>query len=75
MTTEEISFQRGTFYDLIEKRPELFTYLCEQIKSQLVEKFPSNQSLKDMDVDAIITACMNEASATPDATEIESFSE
>ena len=75
MTTEEISFQRGTFYDLIERRPELFTYLCEQIKSQLVEKFPSNQSLKDMDVDAIITACMNEASATPDATEIESFSE
>ena len=75
LETEEISIQRGTFYDLIEKRPELFTYLCEQIKEQLVAKFPSNQSLKDMDMNSIIQACLNETSAMPDETEIESISE
>lgn len=75
VTTEEISIQRGTFYDLIEKRPEIFEYLCEQIRNQLVEKFPSNQSLKDMDVQEIIKACMNESSALPDEEEIESLSE
>lgn len=73
--TEEISIQRGTFYELIEKRPELFTYLCEQIKEQLVAKFPSNQSLKDMDMNSIIQACLNETSAMPDEAEIESLSE
>ena len=75
LKTEEVSIQRGSFYDLIEKRPELFTYLCEQIKAQLVEKFPSNQSLRDMNVNSIIEACMNEASAVPDETEIQSLSE
>ena len=75
LETEEISIQRGTFYDLIEKRPEIFTYLCEQIKAQLVQKFPSNQSLKDMDVNAIIQACMTESSAMPDVDEIESLAE
>ncbi len=75
LETEEISIQRGTFYELIEKRPELFTYLCEQIKEQLVAKFPSNQSLKDMDMNSIIQACLNETSAMPDETEIESISE
>ena len=75
LETEEISIQRGTFYELIEKRPELFTYLCEQIKEQLVAKFPSNQSLKDMDMNSIIQACLNETSAMPDETEIESLSE
>ncbi len=75
LETEEISIQRGTFYDLIEKRPELFTYLCEQIKEQLVAKFPSNQSLKDMDMNSIIQACLNETSAMPDEAEIESLSE
>lgn len=75
VTTEEISIQRGSFYDLIEKRPELFQYLCKQIQNQLIEKFPSNQSLKDMDMDAIIQACLNESSALPDETEIESLSE
>ena len=73
--TEEISFQRGNFYDMIEKKPELFEYLCEQIKSQLIEKFPSNQSLKDMDMKSIIQACLNESSAMPDELEIESLSE
>lgn len=75
LETEEISIQRGTFYELIEKRPELFTYLCEQIKEQLVAKFPSNQSLKDMDMNSIIQACLNETSAMPDEAEIESLSE
>ena len=75
LETEEISIQRGTFYDLIEKRPELFTYLCEQIKEQLVAKFPSNQSLRDMDMNSIIQACMNESSAMPDEQEIESISD
>lgn len=75
LETEEISIQRGTFYDLIEKRPEIFNYLCEQIKAQLVQKFPSNQSLKDMDVNAIIQACMTESSAMPDVDEIESLAE
>lgn len=75
LETEEISIQRGTFYELIEKRPELFTYLCDQIKEQLVAKFPSNQSLKDMDMNSIIQACLNETSAMPDETEIESISE
>lgn len=75
LETEEISIQRGNFYELIEKRPELFTYLCEQIKEQLVAKFPSNQSLKDMDMNSIIQACLNETSAMPDEAEIESLSE
>lgn len=75
VTTEEVSIQRGSFYDLIERRPELFSYLCEQIKSQLIEKFPSNQSLKDMDMDAIIQACLNETSAMPDEVEVASLSE
>ena len=75
LSTEEISIQRGTFYELIEKRPELFSYLCEQIKAQLVEKFPSNQSLKDTDMENIIKACLNESSAMPDELEIQSLSE
>lgn len=75
LETEEISIQRGTFYELIEKRPELFTYLCEQIKEQLVAKFPSNQSLKDMDMNSIIQACLNETSAMPDEAEISSLTE
>jgi hypothetical protein len=75
LETEEISIQRGTFYDLIEKRPELFIYLCEQIKNQLVAKFPSNQSLRDMDMNSIIQACLNESSAMPDEQEIESLAE
>lgn len=75
LSEEEISIQRGTFYDTIEKRPELFSYLCEQIKAQLVEKFPSNQSLKDMDMQAIMNACITETSAMPDEEEIRSLAE
>lgn len=75
LSTEEISIQRGTFYDTIEKRPELFSYLCEQIKIQLIEKFPSNQSLKDMNMQDIIASCLNESSALPDEEEIESLAE
>lgn len=72
--TEEISIQRGTFYDLIEKRPEIFEYLCEQIKVQLVSKFPTSKSLRDMDVAPIIQACLTEESAVPDEKELESIS-
>lgn len=75
LTTEEISIQRGSFYDMIEKRPEIFEYLCEQIKRQLVEKFPSNQSLKDTNMSSIIKACLSESSALPDESEVESLSE
>lgn len=75
ITTEEVSIQRGSFYGLMEKRPELFKYLCEKIKEQLVNKFPSNQSLRDSDIDTIIEACMKEASAVPDDEEIESIAE
>lgn len=74
ITTEEISIQRGTFYELMEKRPELFRYLCQQIKDQLVSKFPSSRSLRDSDIDAIIDACLTEDSAVPDEEEIESLS-
>lgn len=74
VSTEEISFQRGTFYDLIEKRPELFKYLCEKIREQLVSKFPSNSSLRGMNIDSIIDACMEEESAIPDDEETESLS-
>lgn len=72
---EEISIQRGSFYDLIEKRPELFRYLCEQIAVQLTEKFPFNQSLREMDIESIISACLTETSAMPDEEEIGSLSE
>lgn len=73
LETEEISIQRGSFYDLMEKRPELFEYLCSQIKQQFVDKFPFNQSLKDVDVQKIIQSCMNESSAMPDEDEIVSI--
>ena len=73
--TEEISFQRGTFYDLMEKRPELFEYLCNKIKEQLVSKFPANQSLRDTDIISILSACLSEESAMPDEDEVESLSE
>ena len=75
ITTEEISIQRGSFYDLIERRPELFKYLCQQIKDQFVNKFPTNKSLRDCDVDSIIQSCLNESSAMPDEIEIDSLSD
>ena len=73
--TEEISIQRGSFYDLIEKRPEIFEYLCHQIKNQLVEKFPIGQSLKDTDIQAVLQSCFEESSAVPDEEELESLTE
>lgn len=75
INTEEISIQRGTFYDLMESRPELFEYLCQKIKEQLISKFPSSQSLKDINLNSIIKACLNEESAIPDEDEIESIKE
>lgn len=71
--TEEISFQRSNFYELMERRPELFEYLCNKIKEQLVSKFPSSKPLRDCDISLIIKACMNESSAIPDEKEIESL--
>lgn len=73
ISKEEISFQRGNFYELMEKRPELFNYLCYQIKEQLIEKFPTSQSLRDTDMNAVIEACLNEASAMPDEEELDSL--
>ena len=73
VSEEEISIQRGTFYDLIEKRPEIFEYLCKCIQNQLIDKFPFNKSLKDVDVKGIIKACMTEDTSLPDNEEIESF--
>lgn len=73
--SEEISIQRGSFYDLMNNRPELFEYLCEKIKEQLVAKFPSNQSLREADTSAILEACLKEESAIPDEEEIESLSD
>lgn len=70
---EEISIQRGSFYDMIEKRPEIFEYLCEKIREMFSEKFPLNNDLKTVDVKAAIQACMRESSALPDEEELESI--
>lgn len=75
LVTEEVSIQRGTFYKLIEKRPELFEYLCEQIKSMFIDKFPVNKSLSATDVKSIVTACMSEETAVPDDDETDSMVE
>lgn len=73
ISNEEISIQRGSFYKLIEDRPELFEYLCEKIKEQLVEKFPSSHSLRDTDISKVLEACMTEETAMPDSSEVESL--
>ena len=70
-TSEEVSIQRGSFYQLIEKRPELFLYLCEQIKQLFVSKFPLNSSLGNIDIPAIVSACMEESTAMPTEEEVE----
>lgn len=70
-TSEEVSIQRGSFYQLIEKRPELFLYLCEQIKQLFVSKFPLNSSLGKTDIPAIVSACMEESTAMPTEEEVE----
>lgn len=69
--TEEISIQRGSFYKLIEQRPEIFEYLCEKIKEMFVSKFPVNPALKETDVPTIIKACLEEESALPSEGEEE----
>ena len=71
---EEISIQRGTFYDMIEKRPEIFRYLCEQVKSLFLERFPTNKNLQDTDISSIIEACFMEETAVPDEDEVASMS-
>jgi recombination protein RecA len=70
--TEEISIQRGSFYKLIEQRPELFRYLCEKVKELFVSKFPMNKSLSNTDISAIINACLEEDTALPSEEEVSS---
>lgn len=72
---EEVSIQRGSFYDLIEKRPEIFEYLCMKIKEMFTSKFPFNKSLMGVDIPDIISACMQEETAMPDEEEASSMSE
>lgn len=67
--TEEISIQRGSFYKLLEQRPELLKYLCNKIKDMFLEKFPLNKTLQNTDVDAIIRACLEEESSMPEEGE------
>jgi RecA/RadA recombinase len=69
LKTEEISTQRGTFYKLIEQRPEIFTYLCNVLKEMFSSKFPSNKSLADIDLTSIVNACLEEETAIPDEEE------
>lgn len=71
--TEEISFQQRNFYELIQKRPELFLYLCQVILNRFLEKFPFSTSLKSTDVSKIVEACISESSFIPDQDEIESL--
>lgn len=73
--TEEISIQRGTFYKLIEQRPEIFEYLCQQVKDMYVSKFPFSKSLSDSNVSEIIKACMQEDTAMPSEEEVNSLDE
>lgn len=72
---EEISIQRGTFYDLIEKRPELFVYLCQQVKDMFVNKFPFNKALSNVDIETVVRSCLQEDTAIPDEEETKSMSE
>lgn len=70
---EEISIQRGSFYDFIKERPEIFEYLCEQVKAIFLERFPTNKNLQSVDIHSIIEACLEEDTAIPDAEEISSM--
>lgn len=72
---EEISIQRGSFYKLIQDRPELFEYLCESIKDMFCSKFEGNKSLESVDIPSIIKACYEEAYDIPNEKEIESIEE
>lgn len=72
---EEISIQRSSFYNMIEKRPEIFRYLCEVIKEQLIERFPVGASLRNTDIDSIVSACFSDDSALPDDDEVISLSD
>lgn len=75
LVSEEISIQRGTFYKLIEQRPEIFKYLCSCVKDMFISKFPMNRSLIDSDLDSIIKACLDEETALPNEEEAESIKE
>lgn len=70
---EEVSIQRGSFYDLIKTKPELFEYLCDQVKSVFLERFPTNTNLQNTDIPSIIKACMTEDTSMPDDEEISSI--
>ena len=74
ITVEEISFQMSNFYKLIvEQRPELFKYLCEEILKSFIEKFPNNAALQSTDIDTIVKVCLNESTAVPDEDEEKSL--
>lgn len=75
IVTEDIKFQKSKFYDLLEKRPELFEYLCNKILSRYIEKFPFSSTLKSTDVSSIVRTCMAESTFTPDESELDSISE
>lgn len=62
---EEISIQRGTFYKLIEQRPEIFEFLCNCVKEMFLSKFTTNDSLASCDIPSIIKACLEEETAVP----------
>ena len=57
---EEISFQESKFYTLLESRPELVRFLCEQIRTLFSEKFPSSKSLKEFELDDVVSKCHEE---------------
>jgi len=72
INTEEVSFQKGNFYTLIGKRPEIFLYLCNQIKQLISLKFPENPAISNVNIEDIIEACLAETNAIP--TEEETIS-
>jgi recombination protein RecA len=70
---EELSIQRGTFYKLIAQRPEIFVYLCNVVKDMFVSKFPMNKSLQNINIENIISSCLEESTAIPTEEETSSI--
>jgi hypothetical protein len=67
---EEVGIQRGLYYDLIKKRPEIEEFIVQSIKDTFVEKFPFNDVLRDMDIQTILQAARQESSHLPSESEI-----
>lgn len=69
--SETVSFQLSNFYTLMEERPELLEYLCNVIKNLLLERFPTNRTLKETDIHSIIEACLKDSDISmPDTDEV-----